>query len=99
MACLELQDALELVAKARTDVVRFRLERHAENADGHHREVKTLFEARNEIERQTFVNHHARLPEVEVVVVEGGQLHRVLEQAGPRSEAGPGQVICTWVIL
>ena len=55
-------------------------------------QVEALLEPRDQVERQALVDHHARVTEREVVVVERGELHRVLEQARPGREPGAGQV-------
>ena len=84
---LEPEDALQLVAQARADVVGLGLERHAEHADAHAREVVALLQPGDDVQRQALVDRDAGLAEVEVVVVERGELHRVLEQARPGGEA------------
>ena len=48
---------------------------------------RLLLQPGDEVERQALVDHHARVAEREVVVVERGELHRVLEQARPGGEA------------
>ena len=70
-----------------------------EDADGHRRQVEALLHARDEVQRQALVDHHARVPEREVVVVERRELHRVLEQARPGREPGPGHVGRTRVVV
>ena len=71
----------------------------AEDADGQVREVVLRLELADDVQRQTLVDQHRRVAEREVVVVERGQLHRVLEQARPGREAGTGHVRGARVVL
>ena len=96
---LQLEDPLELVAQARPDVVGAGLERHPEDADAHAGQVVAALQAGDQVEGQALVDHHARLAEGEVVVVERCELHRVLEQAWPRSEARPRHVGSAGVLV
>ncbi len=63
------------------------------------REVVALLEPGDDVEGQALVDRHARLAEVEVVVVERGQLHRVLEQARAGGEPGAGQIGSARVVV
>ena len=56
-------------------------------------------ELAGDVERQSLVDEHRGVAELEGVVAEGGELHRVLEQAGSRGEARPGHVLRTRIIL
>ena len=86
-AGLEGQDPLELVGQAGPGVVGAALERHAEDADGHGRQVEALLQAVHQVQRHALVDGHRGVAEREVVVVERRELHGVLEQARPGGEA------------
>ena len=94
------QELAQLVAQRRARVVRLGLERHPEDADGLAGEAAVAaFERRDDVRRQALVDLHRGLAEREVIGGEGGQLHRVLEQARTGGEAGAGQVGGARVVL
>ena len=63
------------------------------------RQVEPLLEPVHQVERQPLVDRHRGVAEGEVVVVERGELHRVLEQARPGGEAGARHVGGPRVVL
>ncbi len=84
----------QLVGERRPRVVRLGLERHAEDADGLALQPAVApFERGHDVGRQALVDLHRGLADREVVAGEGGELHRVLEQARAggeaRARAGP----------
>src|SRR5262245_63352283 len=81
---LEPKEMLELVAQAVTPVVALTLEGHAQDARRHVRDVVSSLELGDEVKRQALVDHHAGVAERELVVVERGELHRVLQEARSR---------------
>jgi len=91
-AALNWRMRLSLVGEAGAGVVGAGFEGHAEDADGELVEGVAAFEAVDEVEGEAFVDGHGGVAEGEVVVVEGGELHGVLEQAGSGGEAGSGHV-------
>ena len=82
------EDPTELVAEAVADVVGVGLERHPEDPDGHAGQVERLLHAPDHVQRESLVHHHGGRAEGEGVVVEGGELHSVLEQARASGQAG-----------
>ena len=62
-----------------------------EDADGQRRRGRMLLELVDDVEGQPLVDQHRRVAEGEVVVVERGELHRVLEQARAGGETGAGR--------
>ena len=62
-------------------------------------QVVPLLQPVDQVQRQALVDRHRRVAEREVVVVERGQLHRVLEQARPGGEPGAGHVRRPRVVL
>ena len=94
------QELAQLVAERRARVVRFGLEGHPEDPDGLARQAAVAsLEGRDDVGGQALVDLHRGLAEREVVGREGGQLHRVLEQARPGGEARPRQVGGARVVL
>ena len=71
------------------NVVVVSLEGHAENGGRHVPQVVMGAGAFDEHGGQPFVDHHCRLTQHESVVVEGRQLHGVLQQTGPSGESRP----------
>ena len=77
----------------------FGLERHAEDADGHVRQRIAALDVLHEEIGQTLVNHHGGLAEHEGAVIEGAQLHGVLEQARAGRETGTRQRLHARIVL
>ncbi len=99
VARLELKNPLEFVGQAGPDVVRSPLEGHAKDADRHLPQIEPSLKPVEQVQGQPLVNGHGRMPEGEVVVVERGELHRVLEQARPGGEPRTRHVRCARVVL
>src|SRR6478672_6564748 len=94
------EELAQLVAEGGARVIRFGLERHAEDADrlALHTAVAAL-ERAHDVCREALVDLHRGLTEREVVARERRQLHRVLEQARAGGEAWAGQVGRPRVVL
>jgi len=96
---LEFQDLLELVGQGITRVVTIALERHAQ--DPHHpfpQGMTGLEFVYYEI-GQAFIDQHGGMPQEEIVVIEGGQLHGVLEKTRPRGQTRPHESLGTGVVV
>jgi sulfate adenylyltransferase len=99
IARLERESPLEFVGQTGPDVVRSPLEGHPEDADRHLPQIEPPLKPVKQVQGQPLINGHGRVPEGEVVVVERGELHRVLEQARPRGEPRTRHVRCARVVL
>ena len=78
---------LELVAQRGAGVVDVGLERHTEQPDRHPREIIAPAKVFADVQHQALVDQHGGVAEAELVLGEGGELHRVLHQARARREA------------
>src|SRR5215831_16556804 len=78
----ELENLLELVGEGLPDVIIVRLEGHSEKTDLFTFETSYFpGELRNHHIGKSFVDQHRGVPEKELIIIEGGELHRVFEEA------------------
>ena len=92
LAGLENQDFAELIGQTFPRVITAGLESHSQHSDGQRAEVVAGLQPGDEVEREALIDQHCRVPEHKLVLVERGELHRVLEQARAGREPRPGHI-------